>query len=388
MSFILHDLFLRDKKQSNYFYYFKQTGIIAFNQVTVLERNRNRVLRYITRRVLLAIPTLLAVTVIGFVLMRFHIDVGPLRLGSVTVLPRIAFKQPIDPLAELRQNPQISAEALAKEERRLGLNQPLWKQYGLWLSHALRGDLGTSASGEPVLWLLANKAGNTLLLNVITLLVTWLVALPVGVWAAVHARTLFDRGLTLLSSVGMALPSFVLALLLGVWAIQTGWLPFGGLTSAHFSQLSPLGKVLDVAAHLVLPVTVLSIGGMASLQRQMRGNLLEVLGAEYVKMAHAKGLPHPVVLYKHAVRNAINPLTTLLGYEFAALLSGAILVETVLGYPGLGYLTYQAALQADVNVVMATLVLSSALLVAGNLFADLLLHWVDPRIEDLAKGGA
>jgi peptide/nickel transport system permease protein len=343
---------------------------------------------HLLRRILIALPTLWLVTLLGFCAMRFQVAIGPLdlpapwtRAGTVHVLDKIAFKQPIDPLSQLKSNPQISAGAIEKETRRLGLDRPWYQQYWRWLTHALRGDWGLSLSGERVAWLLGTKLKNTLLLNLLTLIVTWALALPLGVWAAVRRGSWLDRGLTLLSSMGMALPGFVIALLLGVWAIQTGWLPFGGLTSAHFSGLSLWGKAWDLAGHLVLPVVVLTIGGMASLQRQMRSNLLEVLGAEFVRTARAKGLPERVVLWKHAVRNAINPLMTLLGYEFAALLSGAILVETVLGYPGLGYLTYQAALSGDANLVMATLVLSATLLIVGNLLADVLLRWVDPRIE-------
>jgi peptide/nickel transport system permease protein len=169
--------------------------------------------------------------------------------------------------------------------------------------------------------------------------------------------------------------------LLAVFAVQTGWFPLGGLTSDHFETLPPLAKLADVAWHLSLPVLVLTVGGIASLSRQMRGNLLEVLGAEYVRMARAKGVAETWVVYKHALRNAINPLITMLGYEFAGLLGGSVLVETVLGYPGLGALTYQAVMQTDTNLVMASLLVSASMLVLGNFLADWLLSLVDPRVE-------
>jgi peptide/nickel transport system permease protein len=225
------------------------------------------------------------------------------------------------------------------------------------------------------------RAGNTLLLNVVTLLVSWGIALPLGILAAIRWRSLADRGLTVMSTVGMAVPGFVLALLMALFAAWTGWFPLGGLTSNQFPELSWPEQVWDIARHLALPVFVLSIGSIAELQRQMRGNFLEVLDAEYVRTARAKGLPEFVVLYKHALRNALNPLITLLGYELAGLLSGALLVEIVLGYPGLGYLMYQAVLQGDTNLVMASLLMSAILLVVGNLMADILLKVVDPRIE-------
>jgi peptide/nickel transport system permease protein len=358
----------------------------------------------VLKRLLWALPTLFFISLLGFTLMRFEVTLGPLRLPNpwyafnstspthLTVLPRWQFKQPVDPLAELKSNPQIAQAAIAKETQRLGLDRPLWVQYGRWLRHALRGDWGTSFSGESVGWLIATRARNTLLLNVATLLVTWLLAIPLGVWAAQRASSMGDRALVALASAGMALPSFVLALLAGMLAVHTGWLPYGGLTSPHYSQLGPLAKVWDVVHHLALPVLVMSVGGLASLQRQMRGNLLDVLQADYVRHAHAKGLPPTVVLYKHAVRNALNPLITLFGFELAGLLSGAMLVETVLGYPGLGLLMYEAALKGDTNLVMASLMLSAALLVAGNVIADVLLALNDPRVrqgmlQQAATGG-
>lgn len=356
---------------------------------------------YVLKRILLAVPTILAVSIIGFLLMRFHFTVGPwdIPLGkhTVHVLDKTEIKNPIDPLAQLRNNPQISPQALQKEEERIGINKPMLQQYGLWLGHVLRfdtsalkqgrlwafyqPDLGKTFTGDDVAELLLSRAGNTLLLNLSSLAITWLVALPLGIYAAVRWRSVFDRLLTLFSAVGMAMPSFVLALLLAVFAVKSGWLPLGGLRSHNYEEMSVLGQGWDILRHLALPVFVLSFGGVASLQRQMRGNLLDVLQAEYVRTARAKGLPENVVLYKHAVRTAINPLITMMGYEIAALLSGTVLIETVLGYPGLGALTYQAAIQGDTNLVMASLVMSAMMLVLGNLVADIVLKAVDPRVE-------
>ncbi|MDX2085863.1 MAG: ABC transporter permease [Candidatus Melainabacteria bacterium] len=339
---------------------------------------------YILKRVAQALPTVLAVSIIGFFLMRYHIALGPIEIptasGPIRLLERVELKQPIDPLADLRQNPQISPQALAKEEERLGLDQPLLVQYWRWLTHFIQLDLGQTNKGENVATLLASRSGNTLLLNLLSMLVTWGLAIPLGVYAAIYWRSAADRLLTLFSSIGMAFPGFVLALILAMLAVQTGWFPVGGLTSSHFSSLSFPEQLLDMAHHLVLPVAVLGFSGIAGLMRQMRGNLLDVLQAEYVKTARAKGLPEWLVIYKHAVRNAINPLVTMLGYELAAMLSGTVLIETVLNYPGLGFLTYQAAIQGDANLVMASLVLSCLMLIVGNLLADLLLHWVDPRV--------
>ncbi len=348
----------------------------------------------ICKRLLWALPTLLAVSIIGFTLMRYDVDLGvwpvpALKNGGVVIeQTHIHFKNPIDPLAELKNNPQITPAVYESEKKRLGLDRPFHEQYLRWLSHLFevndgvwQPNMGKSFSGEDVFTQLKIRAGNTLLLNCIVILLTWLIALPLGVFGALRWRSTTDRLLTLLASVGMAAPSFVVALVLAVVCVKFRLLPVGGLTSINHGLLPWWQQIGDVAAHLVLPVVVLMIGGLASLQRQMRGNLLDVLQAEYVRMARAKGLPEHKVVYKHAVRTAINPLVTLLGYELAALLSGSLLVEMILNYPGLGQYTYQAVLQTDTNVVMASLVLSATLLVAGNVMADLLLTVVDPRIS-------
>jgi peptide/nickel transport system permease protein len=357
---------------------------------------------YILKRILVSIPTILLVSMIGFVLMRANFWVGPVEIPwfggeTIQLLDRMQLGNPIDPLAELKGNPQITEAAYLHEKARLGLDKPLYEQYGLWISHVLQfhpeallegniagfftPDLGKTFTGNDVTQLLLSRAGNTLLLNVVSMLFTWLIALPLGVYAALRWRSLLDRFLTVFSAVGMAFPGFVLAIILAIVAVKTGWLPLGGLTSDNFEQMSLAEKIIDVARHLALPALVLTFGGIAGLQRQMRGNLLDVLGAEYIRTARAKGLPENTVIYKHAVRTAINPLVTMLGFEFSALLGGAILLETVLQYPGIGLLTYKAVLQTDTNLVMASLVLSSVMLVLGNLLADILLKFVDPRIE-------
>jgi peptide/nickel transport system permease protein len=359
---------------------------------------------YIVKRLLSALPTLLLVSVLGFVLMRFNITLGPISmpgvwvgkpaLATVRLMEAVVLKNPINPLAALKNNPQISAAALAQETKRLGLAQPMWEQYSRWLQGLFtlhwptngqlvpqwQPNLGKTFTGEPVTSVLFNRAGNTILLNSITLLITWLLALPLGVWAALRQKSAVDRGMTLVSAMGMALPGFVLALMLSVVAVQTGWLPLGGLVSDGFEAMALPQQVWDITSHLILPVLVLTVGGLAGLQRQMRGNLLEVLGADYVRTARAKGLPEWLVIYKHALRTAINPMITLLGFEFAGLLGGSVLVEAVLGYPGLGQLAYQAVLQTDTNLVMAILILSASMLILGNLLADVLLGWVDPRV--------
>ncbi len=315
---------------------------------------------YMLKRVLQAIPLLFIISIMSFVMLKMA---------------------PIDPLAHLRANPAISMSAIKEEEERLGLNKPPVTQYGIWLANLVTGNLGVSVQGADVFILLMQRAGNTMLLSSLSILMTWLIAIPAGIYAAVYRGKIIDKVFGIISAIGMSMPTFLLALLLLMFALATGWFPIGGLTSQDYYDLDAFGQFLDIAHHLVIPVMVLTFVGLAGIQRQMRGNLLEVLRAEYVRTARAKGLPENVVLYRHALRNAINPLLTLFGFEFAALLSGAALTETVLAYPGLGRLTLEAVLTKDMNLVMASLMLGAVMLILGNLIADILLKVADPRIS-------
>lgn len=317
-------------------------------------------LMYIIKRFLQAIPLLFLVSIISFFIIRMS---------------------PVDPLGELRLNPSISQETLKAEQQRLGLDKPKIVQYGLWLKSFLKGDLGVTVTGEKVSDKLMERIPNTLLLTSVVILLTWLIGIPLGIYAALNWKKPIDRILTVITSIGMAIPSFFFALLLLIFAVKTGWFPTGGLTCYNFSTFSPLHKVLDIIHHLVLPVIVLFTISLSGLQRQMRGNLLDVLGADYIKFARAKGLSEEKVIYKHALRNAINPMVTLLGFEFASLLSGAALTEYVFQYPGLGRLILEAVMKSDINLVMASLMMGTVMLVAGNLLADILLKIVDPRVS-------
>lgn len=315
---------------------------------------------YIIKRLLQTIPLLVIVSLISFFIIRLS---------------------PVDPLAEIKLNPSISQETLNAEIQRLGLDKPIIVQYFKWGKSFLKGDFGVSVTGEKVTDRLMERIPNTLLLTTVVLLLTWLVGIPLGIVAALNWEKPIDRILTILSSIGMAIPSFFFALLLLIFAVKTGWFPTGGLTSFNFSTLGFSGKIIDIIWHLVLPVTVLFTLSLSGLQRQMRGNLLDVLGSDYVKFARAKGLSETRVIYKHALRNAINPMITLLGFEFSSLLSGAALTEFVFQYPGLGRLILEAVLKSDINLVMASLMMGTIMLILGNLIADILLKVVDPRVR-------
>lgn len=316
--------------------------------------------KYIIKRILQTIPLLMMVSLISFFIIRLS---------------------PVDPLAELKLNPSVSPATVERERQRLGLDKPIIVQYGKWACSFVQGDLGVTSTGEKVSQKLKERIPNTLLLTSIVILLTWLVGVPLGIIAAVNWKTPFDRILTVLTSIGMAIPSFFFAVLLLIFAVKTGWFPIGGLTSPNFADMSFIGKLWDITHHLILPVIVLFTISLAGLQRQMRANMLDVLDSDYVKFARAKGLSEFSVIYKHALRNAINPMITLLGFEFAGLLSGAALTEYVFQYPGLGRLILEAVMKSDINLVMASLMMGAIMLVLGNLIADILLIITDPRIR-------
>ena len=289
---------------------------------------------------------------------------------------------PIDPLAELRINPSISQETLDKEIKRLNLDKPIYIQYFSWAKSFVKGDLGYTSAGEKVSTKLKERIPNTLLLTFIVIFLTWSVGIPIGIAAAYRKETAFDRLLTILSSIGMAIPSFFFAILMLIFAVKTGWFPVGGLTSYNFNEMSFGGKFIDILKHVTLPAIVLFTISLSGLQRQMRANMLEVLDSDYIKFARAKGLNEFKVVFKHALRNAVNPMITLLGFEFAGLLSGAALTEYVFQYPGLGRLILEAVMKSDINLVMASLMMGTIMLILGNLLADILLMITDPRIRN------
>ena len=316
--------------------------------------------KYITKRILQVIPLLIIVSIISFFIIRLS---------------------PVDPLAELRLNPSISQETLDKEVKRLNLDKPIYVQYISWAKSFIKWDLGYTSTGEKVSVKLKERIPNTLLLTVVVIFMTWAAGIPLGILAAVKKETAFDRFLTVISSIGMAIPSFFFAILMLIFAVKTGWFPVGGLTSYNFNELGFWGKFTDIARHLILPSIVLFTISLSGLQRQMRANMLEVLDSDYVKFARAKGLSEWRVLFKHALRNAINPMITLLGFEFAGLLSGAALTEYVFQYPGLGRLILEAVMKSDLNLVMASLMMGTIMLILGNLIADILLMITDPRLR-------
>lgn len=318
---------------------------------------------YIVKRVLQGLVTLLLASVLCFALIQLA---------------------PGDYLSTLKENPKISPERIEQLKRQFGLDKSWWDQYLRWLWQVVsQGNFGTSfVYNRSVSSLLWERVAATLLLAIASLIMTWAIAVPMGIIGAVNQNRLVDRIFRVISYIGQGFPSFIAALLLLIFAQNTAPLfPVGDMTSIDFNDLTLLGKIRDIAWHMVLPTLALSITSFAGLQRIMRGQLLDVLRQDYIQTARAKGLPENQVIYIHALRNAINPLITLLGFEFAALLSGSFITEYFFNWPGLGRLIYQALLAQDIYLVMASLMIGAAMLIAGNLLADLLLKVVDPRIR-------
>jgi peptide/nickel transport system permease protein len=318
-------------------------------------------LRFVVRRLAQMVPLLIGITFLSFVV----VDLAP---G--------------DFFDTLSMNPSISPELVREMKVEFGYGQPLPVRYGRWLWRAMHLDLGMSiAYRVGVLDLIRSRALNTVILAVASMVFTWALAIPIGIIVALRRGTLVDRALSFVAFFGMSVPSFFLAFLLMYLALETGWFPVGGTTSLDYPILSPLEKLADRAAHLVLPVIVLGTGGMASLMRLMRSQLLEIQSADYVRTARAKGVPEWLVVSKHILRNAMNPFVTLAGYELGTLLGGAALVEAVMNLQGLGTLMLDAVRSLDLYLVMGSVLMGSVLLLLGNLLADVALTLVDPRID-------
>ncbi|WP_293444617.1 ABC transporter permease [Persephonella sp.] len=318
-------------------------------------------LLYIIRRLIQMIPLVIGITFISFLIIQLA---------------------PGNYLDQLKMNPQISKETIKELERAYGLDQPLLVQYFKWLINALKFDLGYSFSYHvPVLDLIKERVGNTLFLSITSAVLAWGIAVPLGIWAALNPNRWVDKFIQLFSFTFMSVPNFFLAFLLLFVAVKTGIFPTGGATSPDYDQMSTFGKILDRLWHVSLPAFVLAIGSLAGLVRLVRSAMIESLQSEYVMFARAKGLPEKDVIYKHALRNALNPFITLLGFEIASLLSGAALIEIIVNWPGMGMLMLDAVLSQDLYLVMGGLYIGAIMLIIGNLIADLLLARLDPRVR-------
>lgn len=287
---------------------------------------------------------------------------------------------------DMRLNPQISAATLSGIRAQYGLDRPMPERYVHWVASLLHGDLGFSfAYNSPVAPLLWTRARNTLLLTSCATFLAWLIALPLGVWSADRRGRFADRALSLTTAALLVIPDLALALGLLALAARSGWLPTGGMTSTSLDALPFQRKLFDLAAHLLLPVTVLVASALPLLLRHIRAAVAEVLDAPFLRAAEGHGIGHARLLYRYALPAAANPLITLFGFSIGALLSGSLLVEVIMGWPGLGPFLLEAILARDLYVVIGGVLLSTLFLVAGNFLGDVLLYWADPRIRREAR---
>jgi peptide/nickel transport system permease protein len=312
-------------------------------------------MRYIGRRLLHGLLLLVGVSLLSFV---------------------FAELAPGDYFSELRTDPRVSAETVAALRAQSGLDRPLPVRYAAWVASVLRGDFGYSlAYNSPVGPLLWGRVRATLLLTGTATLLAWLIAVPLGIWNATARGTWGDSVSKVVLSFLLAIPDLLLAIVFLMLAVETGYFPAGGMVS------SGPERVKDVAWHLVLPVAVLVLGMLPTLVRHVRASMAEAIDSPFALSARAQGIPRQRLLFRHLLPAAANPLISLFGFSLGTLLSASLLVEVVMGWPGLGPLFLEAIVARDFALVLAVVMLSASFLVVGNLLADILLYRMDPRIR-------
>jgi peptide/nickel transport system permease protein len=322
-------------------------------------------LLYALRRLLLAVPLLIGITFISFLVI--HLAPGEpseIQTGDMSI-----------------QSDKQMRERLREE---YGLDKPLHMQYWNWFSRLTRLDFGKSFSPDarPVLQKISERLPVTLLLNVVEMLIIVALAVPIGALSATRQYSTFDKVTTVFVFVGFATPDFWLALLLMIlFGVQLGWLPISGLRSLNWEYLSFWRQQGDFVGHLLLPIVVATFGGLAGFSRYMRQSMLEVVRQDYIQSARAKGLAERVVIGKHALRNAMLPIVTVLGLSLPGLIGGSVIVESIFAIPGMGQLMVQAVFERDYPVIMGNLVIVATLTLVANLVADITYSFVDPRIR-------
>jgi peptide/nickel transport system permease protein len=285
--------------------------------------------------------------------------------------------------SDMRVSPSTSPETINGWRQQYGLDIPLPQRYLRWMKSALHGDFGASLSYHlPVSELLRERAANTLLLTVTATVITWVFALPLGVWAAAHRNRFVQHSFAVGTSTLLSIPELVIAFALVALAARTGVLPLGGMQSVGAEQLSLSGKLIDRGRHLLLPVLTIVLAALPVIARHARATVLELLEAPFVQAARSHGLYPRTILFRYVLRTAANPLISLLGFSIATLISGSLLVEIVMGWPGMGPLLLEAILARDINVVLGAVIISTVFLVGGNLISDVLLYAADPRIRE------
>lgn len=311
--------------------------------------------KYIIKRILIAIPVLIGITIIDYAIM--------CMAGS--------------PL-EMLQGPRISEAAIEAKKIALGLDKPFYVQYFIWLGQLLRGNMGYSIKNlQPVSAMIGTHIGPTLLLMGVSLIVSLLMAIPAGIYSAIHQYSKGDYTVVTFSFLGSSIPGFFLSLLfIYLFTVKLGWLPSSGMTT-----LGTSGGFGDVLTHMIMPVLVLSISMAGSNIRYIRSAVLEILQQDYLRTARAKGIGNFLVINKHALRNALIPIVTVIGMEIPMLFGGAVIIEQIFSWPGLGLMTMSAIISRDYPVIMGVCLLSAIVVLVTNLVTDILYALVDPTIS-------
>lgn len=309
----------------------------------------------------------------------------PMMLGITLITYLVIFLAPGGPAAGIMSdlNPKVSAEYKETLVKQYHFDKPFYEQYARWIVRIARLDFGNSIQdNQPVIDKILERLPRTLLLTGLSLILAFLLAIPLGIFSALKQNTLWDRGIAVFVFLGFSLPMYWIALLLMIFfGIQLGWFPITGFRSIMADEMTSWQRSIDVARHLALPLIVTGLTGLAGLSRYMRNSMLEVIRQDYIRTARAKGLTEKRVIFVHALRNTLIPIITILGFSLPELISAGIIFETIFSYPGLGLLAYQAVMTRDIFLIMGTATFSAFLTLVGNMVADILYAYADPRIR-------
>jgi peptide/nickel transport system permease protein len=321
-------------------------------------------LQYLAKRLLFMIPMIFGITLVSFAV----IHLVPGEPGML----------------EAEMNPKITKEARERIRAFYGLDKPLHVQYGTWLKRVIRFDFGTSFATDrrPVIDKIKERLPITILINLLSMGLIFIFGIPIGIYCARYKDSIMDKLLTSFVFAGYAAPTFWVALLAMIFfGVYLEIFPVSGIKSYDFQDMNILEKVADVARHLVLPVAISAVGSLAGISRYMKSSLLEVLRQEYITTAYAKGLPEKIVVRKHALRNALLPVITILGLSVPGLIGGSVIFESIFSIPGMGQLFYFSVMARDYPTIMGILVIGALLTLIGNLIADVSYAVADPRIR-------
>ena len=321
-------------------------------------------LKYLLKRIGLLVPTFIGITIVCFAVI--HLAPG----------------EPTDMQTEL--NPNITPEAIEQLKHHYGLDKPLTVQYFVWMKNLAKLDFGRSISSDarPVWEKIKERMPITIYINISSMIIIVIVAIPMGVISAVRRGSITDRSITVFVFIGFSIPGFWLALIcMDFLGVRLGLLPISGIHSPGYEQMSLVARIWDITRHLTLPVVISAFGALAGLSRDMRSSMLEIIRQDYILTARAKGLSERTVIYKHAMRNALLPVITILGLSIPGLIGGSVIFESIFSIPGLGKLFYDGIMMRDYNLIMGSLTIGAVLTLLGNLIADIAYSMADPRIR-------